>query len=94
MNKFVAFALIGSAFSTAAMAAPAAAPEETSFTRDGQTFFVKQTDMGAYTLLEGRDDHGRKFNFRLVGQRVTGHYDGQYMEFSAASAKTARLASR
>jgi hypothetical protein len=91
MKMFVAFALAASTLTAPVLAAADTAPEA-SFTRDGQTYFVKETKMAGYTLIEGHDDKGRKFNFRLAGQRVTGHYDDQYMEFSAP-AKADRLAS-
>ncbi|MDB5662794.1 MAG: hypothetical protein JWM38_1639 [Sphingomonas bacterium] len=95
MTKFVALALLAAAITTPAFAATDAAPAETSFTRDGRTYFVKETDMGAYTLIAGRDSTGRTFNFRLTGQRVTGHYNNEYMEFTApAAAHPAKLASR
>jgi len=90
MKMFVAFALAAATLTAPVLAADAA--PESSFTRDGQTFFVKETKMGGYTLIEGHDDRGRKFTFRLAGQRVTGNYDDQYMEFSAP-AKADRLAS-
>lgn len=91
MNKFVAFALIGAAFSAPVLADPT----ETSFTRDGQTYYLTATDMGRYTRISGHDDHGRTFDFHKTGTRVTGHYDGSYVDFTAPQlAKPAEVAAR
>ena len=84
MTKFVAFALIGAAFSAPAFAAPAA--NETSFTRDGETYYVTTADMGRYTRISGHDARGHTFDFRQTGTRVTGYYDDSYVEFAAPEA--------
>ncbi len=93
MNKFVAFALIGAAFSAPALAA--SAPNETSFTRDGQTYYMTTADMGRYTRISGHDDRGRKFDFRQTDSRVTGYYDDSYVEFTAPQvSQPAQVATR
>lgn len=91
MNKFVACALIGAAFGTPVLAAPA----ETSFTRDGQTYYLTTADMGRCTRISGHDDRGRTFDFRKTGTHVAGHYGDSYVEFTAPQAtKPAEVATR
>ena len=95
MTKFVAFALIGAAFTAPALAAPAPAPNEISFSRDGQTYYVTTADKRGYTRISGHDDDGRRFDFRQTGTRVTGYYDGNYVDFTTpAAARPAEVAAR
>jgi hypothetical protein len=76
------------ALATAALLLPAAAhAEEVAFERDGVTYAYTTTVENGRTVITGKANERVPFRLVVRGQRVTGVYNGNPVEFSIREAK-------
>jgi len=70
------------AMTTALICVPAAVlAADTTFTNDGVRYTFSETDMGSYTLINGRDSAGKRFRLVVRGGYVSGTYGTATVDF-------------
>jgi hypothetical protein len=95
MTKLFAAAALIAAIATPALAKNA--PEQKSFTRDGETFVYTATEKNDATILTGRSGSGRDFRLVVRNGYVHGFSGNVPVSFSvpkATATPTVELAAR
>ncbi|WP_144095266.1 hypothetical protein [Croceicoccus sediminis] len=87
---------ISLALASTAVAAPAIAQEEKTFTHNGVEYEYTTRTVGDATMVTGTDDRGKAFRLYVTDSRVRGTYNGSRVSFdrSEAQARGIPMASR
>lgn len=83
MTKILTAAALIAAFAAPAFAENA--PQQRSFTRDGETYVYTSVVKGDATVLSGRSSSGRDFRLTVRNGHVTGKSGGVPVSFDVAN---------